>query len=951
MTHPPLQLVIVDDFAEDRAAIRRALLQGLERRLVWHEAANGEEALRLCMPPRPLGAALDILLLDLNLPDMNGLEILQELKGEQASLPFPVVVLTGAPREEEARAALAVGAQDFIAKSQITPETLSRTVLNAIERFRLVKALQESKARSHRQLAELQAAERAEREQRRLAEALLSSLTALTDSLDVESVMQQLLACAATVVPSDAGSIILYEEEVGRVAYLRGFGPEATDFFMEYRFPLLNVMPNGFFTDPRPYLIADTATWPQWLALPVTTWIRSSLRIPIELHGAVIGLLVADSAIPNHFQPADLEKLQAFARYASLALEKADYITKLEARVAERTADLQAAKERIEAILENSPDGILLVHDDLQIEQTNPTFHKLFAGTAAEYTQQTLLDLVPPAQKMSVATVLQAAATAQESKQVETRMQRKDGSTFDAELSIGYINRASLVCHLRDITERKRAEEQLRKSETLYRLLAENITDMVIRYNTKGELTYVSPSCQTLVGYTSEELVGQSGFRFIHADDIPYFRQLNQQVNENPQAVANVSGRFRHKAGHYLWLEFAGRVIRSPVTGEFVEAIVSARDITQRKVAEDALHQQRDFLQLVINSVPNFVAVKDRAGRFQLANTSAAQSYGITTTAMLGKTVADLHPHATDITLIQEQDQQVFASGQALSVSELAFAGRYFQASRTPLRNDMGELDRILIVSFDITERKQAEAALQQALQKEKELGELKSRFISMASHEFRTPLAAIRATTDTLLAYRHRLPDEQIARRLSKIVGQVDYLKGVIEDVLQLARLQARRVAVTPTLLDLDQLCRTLIEELQEQEGGIERLCYQCDDALRAVVLDPKLMHQIIANLLSNGLKYSPADKPVTLTLAHHDGSLVLQVHDEGIGIPRDDLNHLFQPFHRASNVGTIAGTGLGLTITKESVELQGGALHVVSEVGIGTTFTVHIPLGGKRE
>lgn len=950
MNYSPLQFVIVDDFDEDRAAIRRALRKGMERHFICHEARNGEEVLQIYAQAPTTMPALDLMLLDLNLPDMNGLEILQELQGGRASLPFPVVVLTGAPREEEARAALAAGAQDFIAKSQITPETLTRTVFNAIERFRLVKALQASEERSRRQLAELQAAELAERTQRRLAEALLDSLTALTGSLDVESVMQQLLACAATVVPSDAGSIILYEAGAGRAAYLRGFEPAAIDFFREYRFPLYDETQTKLFMPTAPSLIADTATCPQWLNLPATLWIRSSIQIPIEVHGAIIGLIIADSATPNHFQPADLEKLQAFARYASLALEKADHITKLEARVAERTADLRAAKERVEALLENSLDGILLVHTDLRIEQTNPAFHKLFAGQPETYTEQRLLDLVEPVERSKVATILQTAVTTQEGKQLETRMQRSDGTVFDAELSIGYINQAGLVCSLRNITERKQAEAQLRRSEMLYRLLAENITDMVVRYNTAGEFLYVSPSCRTLLGYEPEELLGKSGLAFIHPDDLPIIQQTYHATFAEGQTIQAVTYRYQHKAGHYLWLEFALRIIRTPDTGAVQEFLVSARDVTARKQADEALHHQRDFLQLVINSVPNFIAVKDRTGCFQLVNEKAAQLYGITTSVMLGKTVADFHSNPADIAQIQQQDQYVFESGQPLITPEMATFGRYFYTTRTPLRNANGQVDRVLIVSFDITEQKQAESALQQALQKEQELGELKSRFISMASHEFRTPLAAIRATTDTLLTYRQRLPDDQVDRRLGKILGQVDYLKGIIEDVLQLARLQAQRVTFTPVLLDLDQLCRTIIEEFHNQETGIESLHYQVDDTVHAVSLDPKLMRQIIVNLLSNALKYSPNNQPIALNLGMHEGDLVLQVRDEGIGIPADDLKHLFQPFHRASNVGTIAGTGLGLTITKESVELQGGTLHVTSEVGVGTTFTVRIPLEGKR-
>jgi len=231
-------------------------------------------------------------------------------------------------------------------------------------------------------------------------------------------------------------------------------------------------------------------------------------------------------------------------------------------------------------------------------------------------------------------------------------------------------------------------------------------------------------------------------------------------------------------------------------------------------------------------------------------------------------------------------------------------------------------------------------------LQVEKELGELKSRFVSMASHEFRTPLATILALTETLRAYRHRLTEEQIEQRLVKMQEQVDHLRDIMEDVLHLARLQARRAEFNPVQLDLDSLCRSVLDEFESQPVIRQRLVYSCDDALHEVKLDRKLMRQIISNLVSNAVKYSPNDTPIEITLAYQAAMLVLSVRDQGIGIPAADLKRLFEPFHRADNVGTIAGTGLGLTIAKESVELHAGTIAVESQVGIGTTFTVRIPL-----
>ncbi|MCX6050151.1 MAG: HAMP domain-containing sensor histidine kinase [Chloroflexi bacterium] len=198
----------------------------------------------------------------------------------------------------------------------------------------------------------------------------------------------------------------------------------------------------------------------------------------------------------------------------------------------------------------------------------------------------------------------------------------------------------------------------------------------------------------------------------------------------------------------------------------------------------------------------------------------------------------------------------------------------------------------------------------------------------------------------ETLRAYRHKLADEQIEERLGHIQEQVGYLKTIMEDVLQLARLQARRAEFNPVQLNLDALCRSILDELQNPLDGPPRLSYTSNDVIGEMNLDKKLMRQLITNLVSNALKYSPEAKPVQVNLQTTSSMIVFQVSDQGIGIPTADLKHLFQPFHRAANVGVIAGTGLGLAITKEAVERHGGTITVESQVGVGTTFTVNLPL-----
>lgn len=267
------------------------------------------------------------------------------------------------------------------------------------------------------------------------------------------------------------------------------------------------------------------------------------------------------------------------------------------------------------------------------------------------------------------------------------------------------------------------------------------------------------------------------------------------------------------------------------------------------------------------------------------------------------------------------------------------------------LRRSDGKPERVVGVNIDITGLKRSEEQLQQALVHEKELGELKSRFVSMASHEFRTPLAAILATTETLTIYREKMTEPQIDARLDKIRQQVGYMKGIMEDVLQLSRIQAGRVDFNPAKDNFDALCREIVEEFDSQELHHGRIIYEAKQPSVIGSFDRRLMRQAISNLISNGLKYSPQDKSIRVELTQDQDEIVLKVVDQGIGIPPDDLKRLFEPFHRAANVGAISGTGLGLSITKQAVELHGGKLFPTSEVGVGTTFTVVLPMNNETK
>ncbi len=263
-----------------------------------------------------------------------------------------------------------------------------------------------------------------------------------------------------------------------------------------------------------------------------------------------------------------------------------------------------------------------------------------------------------------------------------------------------------------------------------------------------------------------------------------------------------------------------------------------------------------------------------------------------------------------------------------------------------PVRNELGQVYRVVGIAEDATERRQAEEELRRTLQKEKELGELKSRFISLVSHEFRTPLSAILSSVELLEHYRHKLTEEKKLDYLHHIQAAVDTMTRLLDDVLIIGRSETGRLKFKPAPLDLAQLCRDLMEEARLGAGPLHTIDFaiqgQCADAQ----MDKQLLRHILSNLLSNAIKYSPYGGTVRFELRCADGAAIFKIEDEGIGIPPAEQARLFDTFHRATNVGNIPGSGLGLSIAKRLADLHGGTIDFISAVNAGTTFTVSLPL-----
>ncbi|MFZ4543831.1 MAG: PAS domain-containing sensor histidine kinase [Saprospiraceae bacterium] len=249
-----------------------------------------------------------------------------------------------------------------------------------------------------------------------------------------------------------------------------------------------------------------------------------------------------------------------------------------------------------------------------------------------------------------------------------------------------------------------------------------------------------------------------------------------------------------------------------------------------------------------------------------------------------------------------------------------------------------------------IKEREAAEEALrsketelEEALAREKELSELKSRFITMASHEFRTPLSTILSSVSLIERYSSTEQQIQREKHIAKIKKAVENLTGMLSDILSLSRLEEGRFHIKPVEFEIQSFCHEVIEEMQGLMKPNQTIICNVSEKTIHVCTDNKILKNILYNLLSNAIKYS--EKEIICTLSEQNDTFSLKIEDKGIGISDDDQKQLFDRFYRASNALNIQGTGLGLNIVKKYVDVLNGELTFNSQLGAGSTFIVKLP------
>ncbi|MCL4640968.1 MULTISPECIES: sensor histidine kinase [Sphingobacteriaceae] len=241
-----------------------------------------------------------------------------------------------------------------------------------------------------------------------------------------------------------------------------------------------------------------------------------------------------------------------------------------------------------------------------------------------------------------------------------------------------------------------------------------------------------------------------------------------------------------------------------------------------------------------------------------------------------------------------------------------------------------------------IGELEEAKADVSLSLEKEKDLNQMKSRFVSMASHEFRTPLSSVQLSASLIEKYLDKHDFDNITKHTNKIKGSVQLLTNILNDFLSLERLEAGKVTAVEEEVNLIRLAEDIIEEMQLLAKQNQHIVYQHTGEIGKFRIDPNLLKNSILNLISNAIKYSGENTFIEFNSEINGDSCTITIKDNGIGIPFDEQKNLFEPFFRANNTGNIPGTGLGLNIVKRYVHLMKGEVMCKSEVNKGTTFTL---------
>lgn len=498
-------------------------------------------------------------------------------------------------------------------------------------------------------------------------------------------------------------------------------------------------------------------------------------------------------------------------------------------------------------------------------------------------------------------------------------------------------------------------------SDNLYETIFNSTTEGFIVSNSKGIIEDINPSVEKLFGYSREELIGNKIDILIPKKNRGTHHEKREGYYKNPSKRRMGAGRDlfgETKNGDVIPLEISLNHFSS---GEEMKVLAMITDITERKNIEaeiitlnqelesrveertKALDESQKLYHLIAQNFPKgTINVFDQNLDYIFVDGEELLKMGIDASRLIGSNYIKRLPADIREDVKLKLDEAL--SGKSISF-EIKTNNQYYKINAVPISYENNKVSQVLVIEQNITQEKIAEFKTLDALEKERELSELKSRFVSMASHEFRTPLSTILSSAGLSEKYLEKKDNEKIEKHLSRIKTSVGLLTSILNDFLSLSKLEEDKVQINISSINV----KTLIEEtLNDIENSSKKtINYKYKHSGKSVCeTDVSFLQNICYNLISNAFKYTQSE--VLCESDVNDSTLKITIEDNGIGIPKEEQENLFTRFFRAKNVTNIQGTGLGLNIVKHYIELLNGEISFESEEG-KTLFTVYIPLNNK--
>jgi len=472
----------------------------------------------------------------------------------------------------------------------------------------------------------------------------------------------------------------------------------------------------------------------------------------------------------------------------------------------------------------------------------------------------------------------------------------------------------------------------------------------IVLFNQEAVRIYSSIRGKNLdVGNPFPELVSEERKKVV--------TEIIRTIKRQKKPIKNFA-EFKDPSGANIFLE----VNFIPVLGtkkELQYINVISHDITNRKIFENKIREVTADVKNVIEQAQAFIFSVDSRGYVVEWNNHCTQLTGYSKTEMLSQKVSHLLVAAEAIPLVTDLMARILrketVSNYELPVQTKQCKELIIMVSATPRTNANGEVIGATLVGQDITELtayrrslenqvKHKTAALEQVLRKEKEVVEMKSRFMSIASHEFRSPLSSIDYAASFIKQNAGTIEEKILNEKVEVIERHVSHMSHVLEDVLNFSSTEKGGIKVIPAKICLSSFIRSAVEEVSCYSKNSHHICVSSND-LGCLVTDEKLLRNIVLNLLTNAVKFSPGRDEVFVNVLDKGAFVSIEIKDEGIGIPADEVGKIFEPFVRGKAADAIQGTGLGLSIVKKAVELLQGSIQVDTRAGKGSVFKVTIP------